>query len=155
MKKYLVLLVLGIMFLTSCTITIDVDSLEELQYYKKDNQTIDRGAYKAYDPYEVKSTSYFELKMDIDKFNEDSNYYLEVFFMTKYNFERFKNGYSFNAYQKRITENYDNYWREENIKPGDYVLVVDYSSKGEITPPFWYWDSYNYDFTLKINKMYH
>ena len=42
-----------------------------------------------------------------------------------------------------------------SVKPGDYVLVVDYSSKGEITPPFWYWESYDYDFTLKINKMYH
>ncbi|MGM0642083.1 MAG: hypothetical protein ACQESN_11750 [Thermotogota bacterium] len=155
MKKYFVLLVLAVIFLTSCTITIDVDSLEELQYYKKYDQIINRGDYRAYDPYEINSTSYFELSMDIDKFDQNNNYYLELFFMTKYNFERFKKGYSFNAYQKTITENYDNYWREDNIKPGDYVLVVDYSSKGEITPPIWHWNSYTYDLKLKINKMYH
>ena len=154
MKKYLFLVLLGVMILTSCTITVDVSSWEELQYYDKDNQEIDVGQYKYYQPYTLKSESYLELDLDIENYSYDNQYYLEVMFMTEENFYRFKNHEDYNAYHKNITNNLDNFWRIENIPAGKYFLVVDYSSRGEIEPPFWYWKTYEYDFTLKINKMY-
>lgn len=156
MKKYLFLLILGVMLLTSCTITIDVDSLEELQYYKKYDQEVFPGEYNYYTPYTLKSISYVEIRIDIDDYNND--YYPEMMLMTRYNFDRFKNGYSFNAYHRDIEDNGDTYWRIEGVQPGDYVLVIDNSERGwAYYPPsylFWQRESFNYDFTLKINKMY-